>query len=212
MSLSEQPYRELRARILDGRLEPGTPLKERDLCADLHVSRTPIREALRRLSADGLAEIRPGRSIIVARFDSQEIEEIFELGIVLESFVAGLAAAKATPDDIARLAAILDDMQKAVDAGPARHAAYIQLDRDFHEHLSAIARNRRVSDMLRQAVSFRVLLDVFTDYDSPDFATSLAQHRTILSAIEARDADWASAAMRTHIMTGRSVKSRRRAA
>lgn len=190
MSLSEQPYRELRARILDGRLEPGTPLKERDLCADLHVSRTPIREALRRLSADGLAEIRPGRSIIVARFDSQEIEEIFELGIVLESFVAGLAAAKATPDDIARLAAILDDMQKAVDAGPARHAAYIQLDRDFHEHLSAIARNRRVSDMLRQAVSFRVLLDVFTDYDSPDFATSLAQHRTILSAIEARDADW----------------------
>lgn len=212
MSLSEQPYRELRARILDGRLEPGTPLKERDLCADLHVSRTPIREALRRLSADGLAEIRPGRSIIVARFDSQEIEEIFELGIVLESFVAGLAAAKATPDDIARLAAIIDDMQKAVDAGPARHAAYIQLDRDFHEHLSAIARNRRVSDMLRQAVSFRVLLDVFTDYDSPDFATSLAQHRTILSAIEARDADWASAAMRTHIMTGRSVKSRRRAA
>lgn len=212
MSLSEQPYRELRARILDGRLEPGTPLKERDLCADLHVSRTPIREALRRLSADGLAEIRPGRSIIVARFDSQEIEEIFELGIVLESFVAGLAAAKATPDDIARLAAILDDMQKAVDAGPARHAAYIQLDRDFHEHLSAIARNRRVSDMLRQAVSFRVLLDVFTDYDSPDFATSLAQHRTILGAIEARDADWASAAMRTHIMTGRSVKSRRRAA
>lgn len=212
MSLSEQPYRELRARILDGRLEPGTPLKERDLCADLHVSRTPIREALRRLSADGLAEIRPGRSIIVARFDSQEIEEIFELGIVLESFVAGLAAAKATPDDIARLAAILDDMQKAVDAAPARHAAYIQLDRDFHEHLSAIARNRRVSDMLRQAVSFRVLLDVFTDYDSPDFATSLAQHRTILGAIEARDADWASAAMRTHIMTGRSVKSRRRAA
>ena len=97
MNSSDQAYVSLRERILEGRLKPGTALKERDLCEELNVSRTPIREALRRLSADGLAEVRPRRSIVVSSFGADELTEIFELGIVLESFVAALAATKARP-------------------------------------------------------------------------------------------------------------------
>lgn len=82
------------AKILEGLFKPGSLLKERELCEQLSVSRTPIREALRRLSANGLVEVRPRRSIIVSSFDKDELAEMFELGIVLESFVARLAASR----------------------------------------------------------------------------------------------------------------------
>lgn len=211
MKLSDEPYAELRARILDGRLKAGTALKERDLCEELHVSRTPIREALRQLGAEGLAEIRPGRSIIVSSFDHEEELEIFALGTLLESFVAGLAAEKATADDIAELRHIVDAMEAALAGTPpmSDHPSdYVRLDQAFHERLSAMARSKRVTQLLRQTVSFRVLINVFRAYENVDFATSLAQHKTILRAIEIGDAEWASASMRSHIMTGKSVRTR----
>ena len=94
MNSSDQAYHTLRAKILEGLFKPGSLLEERELCEQPSVSRTPIREALRRLSANGLVEVRPRRSIIVSSFDKDELAEIFELGIVLESFVARLAASR----------------------------------------------------------------------------------------------------------------------
>ena len=94
MNTSDQAYHTLRAKILEGLFKPGSLLKERELCEQPSVSRTPIREALRRLSTDGLVEVRPRRSILVSSFDKDELAEIFELEIVLESFVARLAASR----------------------------------------------------------------------------------------------------------------------
>jgi DNA-binding FadR family transcriptional regulator len=84
LNSSDHAYLTLRERILQGEIPPGAVLKERDLCEQLNISRTPIREALRRLCADGLAEARPRRSIIVSAFDDQEMAEIFELGSSLK--------------------------------------------------------------------------------------------------------------------------------
>ena len=210
MNSSDQAYLALRERILQGQLKPGTALKERDLCEELNVSRTPIREALRRLSADGLAEVRPGRSIIVTFFAAEELTEIFELGIVLESFVAGLAAAKATHEDIDRLEDIVSEMASLPEVIMARqNERYIKLDQAFHDMIAAIARNPRIAQILKQTMSFRVLANIFEKYEQSDFATSIAQHRTIVSAIASGDSDWAQAAMGSHIRTGQAAHRRR---
>lgn len=210
MNSSDQAYLALRERILQGQLKPGTALKERDLCEELNVSRTPIREALRRLSADGLAEVRPGRSIIVTFFAAEELTEIFELGIVLESFVAGLAAAKATHEDIDRLEDIVSEMASLPEVIMARqNERYIKLDQAFHDMIAAIARNPRIAQILKQTMSFRVLANIFEKYEQSDFTTSIAQHRTIVSAIASGDSDWAQAAMGSHIRTGQAAHRRR---
>jgi DNA-binding GntR family transcriptional regulator len=209
MNSSDQAYHALRERILSGSIRPGTALKERDLCDELNISRTPIREALRRLSADGLAEVRPRRSIVVSSFQESEVTEIFELGIVLESFVAGLAAEKATPADIARLEGILDEMALLRSDDPERAERYVMLDQAFHDAIAATARNPRISQILRQTMSIRVLANIFEKYEVDDFTTSMTQHRTIVGAIASGDAEWAQSAMGNHIRTGRAAHRRK---
>lgn len=206
MIAANQVYQQLRDRILKGELKPGTALKERDLCTDLNVSRTPIREALRRLSAEGLAQIRPRRSIVVASFDPSEVEEVFELGVMLESFIAGLAAEKATPADVEELTATVLEMEALLAYPTQLSEKYPLLDRHFHEQLANAARSPRISTVLQQTVNFRLLTNVFQSYAPVDIATSVAQHRNILRAIEAGNPDWAASAMRTHIRTGQAVK------
>lgn len=206
LSSSEQAYVALRDQILTSERRPGEALKERDLCAELNVSRTPVREALRRLVADGLVEMQPRRSIVVARFNEEELAEIFELGIVLESFVAGLAAKKATDADIAALRDLAAQMENlVVDDQPVPSDAYATLDQAFHARIAQAARNPRVTQMLQQTVSLRLLMNVMTKYSHHDFENSLSHHRMIVSAIAARDADWAQNAMGGHIRTGRAA-------
>lgn len=203
---SEQVYHQLREQILDGKLKPGEALKERDLCEALDVSRTPVREALRRLFADGLTEMRPRRSIVVSSYSEEEVSEIFELGIVLESFVAGLAAQKATADDVAKLETILVRMQGMLDdGGAARSSEYAKLDQMLHDAIAAAARNPRIAQILRQAVSLRLLTNVMAQYADDDFSGSLAQHRQIVRAIAAGDAEWAQTAMASHVRSGRAA-------
>ncbi len=210
MNSSDQAYRVLRERILSGSIKPGEVLKERDLCEELNISRTPIREALRRLSADGLADVRPRRSIIVTSFDETELAEIFELGIVLESFVAALAAEKAKPDDLLKLSAIVDQMEAMLaQSPPDASEQYIKLDQAFHDAIAATARNPRIAQILRQTMSFRVLHNIFERYVPTDFATSLAQHKTIIGAIASGDPDWSRSAMTSHVRTGQAAQNRR---
>ena len=207
MTSSDQVYEELKRALLEGKFKPGSALKERDICASLNVSRTPVREALQRLGSEGLAELRPGRSIIVSEFDQEEIREIFAVGTMLEGFVAGLAAAKATDQDIAILRQIVTSMGELLESGDEA-SGYVHLDHAFHNQLSMMARSKRIGQILRQTVSFRLLAKLFQAYEPVDFSTSYNQHITILRAIEKRDAVWATAAMQSHIMTGRSISAR----
>ncbi|MFZ4748040.1 MAG: GntR family transcriptional regulator [Sphingomonas sp.] len=206
LNASEEAYQQLRDRILDGTLKPGGSLIERDLCSQFGISRTPVREALRRLTADGLAEMRPRRSIIVSSFCEEELGEIFELGIVLESFVAGLAAQKASSADIGELETILADMEGLLQhRGDSESFAYAKLDQAFHDRIAQAAHNPRVSQILRQTVSLRLLANLMEHYVPRDFKVSLTQHRMIVQAIAAGDAEWAQTAMGSHIRTGRAA-------
>lgn len=206
MSSSDHTYSELRRQILEGELEPGAPLKERDLVARMGVSRTPVREALRRLVADGLAEMQPRRSIVVSTYSETELAEIFELGSILETHVAGLAAEKATASDKASLSRILDRMETLLANRTDDLATdYARLDQQFHDAIATAARNRRIALMLRQTVSLRWLASLMQQYSDENFERSISNHRQILAAIEAGDPDAARAAMAAHVGAGQQA-------
>ena len=204
--VADRALEELRSRILRGELEPGQRLVERALCAEMDMSRTPVREALRALTAEGLVTTRPHCGMVVAELDPKEIEEIFEFGVVLEGFIASLAARKASGREVATLEALIERMQAVLTAERFEADAYLDLDQKFHEAIANLAGNPRLASLRRQTLTPRVLTEAFTGYAPEHYAQSLAQHRTIVQAIAAGDADWAASAMRSHILTGRGTR------
>ncbi|MFK7958084.1 MAG: GntR family transcriptional regulator [Lysobacterales bacterium] len=206
----EKAYKALREAIVKGQVKPGDRLKERQICEDLKVSRTPVREALRRLAADGLVQLEPRRGGVVTQLSRAEANEIFSLGALLESHAARLAASRATGSDHDMLKEKLAAMKQVLSSGDgssgeADSATYLTLDHEFHEHIVAMAASRRLADMLRLTVGLPVLVKAFAAYSSDDLQRSLQQHHTIADAIISGDPDWAEAAMRSHVLVARSM-------
>lgn len=201
---SDKAYQQLKQQIQNGQLQPGDRLVERTICAQLKMSRTPVREALRMLTMEGLVTNRPNRGMVVSQLSEEEIEEIFEFGMVLEAYIASLAARKAPPEAISEMKAIVDEMSNLSLSKASDMRAYVELDRLLHIQIAAGAGNKMLAAMLSQAMNGRVLSQAFSRYSPEDCELSLQQHKVILRAIECGDSDWASSAMRTHILTGRT--------
>lgn len=201
----EKAYRALKDDIFSGRYRPGDRLKERDICAALEVSRTPVREALRRLQADGLVHLEPRRGGVVTEMSSEEAHEIFSLGAMLESFACRLAASRATRRDVTELESLMDALAAELTSDtPKQRERYMALDHELHGRIVDIAASPRLAAMLSQTVSMPVLVRTFHSYSKDDLVRSHQQHRTIVDAISAGDAEWAEAAMRSHILVARS--------
>lgn len=129
----------LREAILRGRLKPGQRLEENEIADFLNVSRSPVREALRTLAAEGLIEVYPHRGAVVAEISPEELEEIYFLRGVLEGMAARLAAPKMDADQIAKLQAILEELNEATD--PDR---WLDLNRAFHATIYLAANRPRL--------------------------------------------------------------------
>ncbi len=202
----QKAYDAIRGRIVAGEFAPGERLKERDLCAELAVSRTPVREALRRLSSEGLVTIEPRRGAVVADLNADEAAEIYALGAVLESFAARLAAERATPAAVERLRELLAAMEATLArSGSDAQTRYMNLDDEFHDTILAMADNRRLDAVMRQMVRVPVLVQAFHRYRDEDLQQSLHQHRGIVAALAAGDPEWAETAMRAHVLSARAV-------
>jgi DNA-binding GntR family transcriptional regulator len=186
----------LREEILHGRLSPRERLIESDLAKRLAVSRTPLREALRQLEAEGFAERLPSGGLVVIGTDSVDLRDLFWLRCVLETHVAEEVAIKATPGQVDQLERILDRMDLLMD----HHDLFLGLGRDFHDELAALFGNQRCRTILGQ---LRRHLDRYMEVTNPrpdGPRNASREHRKILAAIRLRDGVGAAAAMRAHIM------------
>jgi DNA-binding GntR family transcriptional regulator len=187
----------LREEITHGRLSPRERLIESDLAKRLAVSRTPLREALRQLEAEGFAERLPSGGLVVIGTDSVDLRDIVWLRGVLEAHVAEEVAIKATPGQVDQLERILDRMDLLMD----HHDHFLALGRDFHDELAALFGNQRCRAILRQ---LRRHLDRYweanTDRRRERPRHASREHRKILAAIRLRDGVGAAAAMRAHVM------------
>ncbi|WP_327293797.1 FCD domain-containing protein [Streptomyces sp. NBC_01197] len=195
---SERVTRTLRDQILDGVRAPGSKLVERELAAELGVSRLPVRDALKDLVNEGLVTPRPRSWAVVREFTASDVEDLDEVKAALETLAFRLAAQRRTRAGLARLRADLDAELRAAakgDAVPARRAAA-----DFHETVTALADNELLNELGRTLSSrMRWLLG-----QHDDISGVAKEHEELYEAIEARDVPRVEALALKHLATGRS--------
>lgn len=182
----ERAYHDLKYRILEGRLPPGTSLLETEVANLLSMSRTPVREALIKLEEEGLVDVRPRHGITVRALSPEELEEICEVFSTLEVKAAQLLARRGLSDEeYARLDNLLNQMERATQKPDIDR--WSQLDNAFHSEIVALCGNARLQSMLRQLwdQQYRVRTAIAPLRPLP--VDSDKEHRAILDAIRKGD-------------------------
>ncbi|MDX6740055.1 GntR family transcriptional regulator [Actinocorallia sp. A-T 12471] len=199
-SLRDLAYATLRQRIVEVALKPGERLVERDLAAELNVSRIPLREALRMLAAEGLVVIVPGKGALVSPFTPADVRDLFDVREVLESLAARLAAARASAESVERLEKRLEECRAATaDADVTRIAA---ANAAFHAEIIDLADNPLLTSLMSPLAARTEWLFRLTS--SRDPAEQCSEHEELFALIAAGDADGAAASAYAHIAAGRA--------
>ncbi|MDK2881847.1 MAG: hypothetical protein PWP58_182 [Bacillota bacterium] len=195
--LWEAVYLALRSAIVRGDLPPGQRLAEQQLAEELGASRTPVREALRRLALEGFVVLVPRRGAYVAELSFKDMNDVFELRTALEGLAAALAAERITEEEITALEQAVADLAEAVDEGVTQRV--VGIDTNFHALIYTASRNRRliqiVANLSDQIQSFRM-----RSLAAPGrLKDTLNEHRRLVAAIARRDAALARKAAEEHI-------------
>lgn len=193
-------YGELRRRLMAGAFLPGQRLREEHIASELSVSRTPVRNAIERLAADGLVKRDGRRGTVVLGWLDRDIDEAFELRLLLEPYAARAAAARATPEQMDELERINDAMRVAVESDdPDRVERVQQHNNCFHHALIDAAQSARVRALVEHLLDMPIIIGSFYFYGREDMLASVEHHRQIIAALRARDPACAEAAMRLHL-------------
>ncbi len=198
---AEFVYRELKQAIQDGHYAPGQPVRETEVAARLNVSRTPVREAFRRLQTDGILEFTPWRGVIVAELTEKQIIELYYMRKVLEGTAAALAAQHATAKQIQDLEQIMDQAEGETEPG-----VLADLNRDFHQALFDAANNRYLLHAIKALGNPMALLSKTTYSVNGRPVSAQAEHRQIIEAIKQRDAKTAEICGFGHIANAEQAR------
>ena len=202
LTSAERTLDTLREDILRGALPAGARLGEVELADRLGVSRTPVREALSRLAAEGLVELVPNRGARVASWTVDELEGVFALRSLLEPQLTALAVPHASAADLDALEELAAEM---VDLGDRDLDGLVPLNRAFHGRLVELAAAPALATALAGAVHSPLVARNFHAYDPASLHRSLAHHAEIVAALRAADPEWARAVMTAHIHNARAV-------
>jgi len=195
-------FRLLVEAIEAGDLAPGTRLRETELAERFGVSRTPIREGLKQLEAQGLARHEPNRGMVIPVLDNDEINELYVIREVLEGTAARLAAQHATEAEIA----LLQDMVAADQERLEDVQALIASNQGFHRRLTLASHNRYLVAQMEHMKQYRLLLGGTTLADAERRAKAVAEHAKLVEAIAARDTQKAEELARAHILSAHRAR------
>lgn len=196
---SERAYQEIRGRILNGALPPGSQLKEEELADTCGVSRTPVRDALRRLEAEMFVRRSESQRTFVAEWSVDAIDEMFTLRGMLEGYAAQQAAVRHSPAQLAELKRCNDAIAAAIESRRPDVQSFLAHNKQFHGIVLEAAGSERLTAMLTRLVEQPVVLRTALLYDRAQLRRSHREHDELLTAFERRDADWAQAVMTGHI-------------
>jgi DNA-binding GntR family transcriptional regulator len=197
-SLSDDAYFRIRDLIVSLELSPGAILNERELMERLGLGRTPVREALRALAQEKLVEVYPRRGIFVSSVNVRDLARLSEVRAVLESHAAALAAERATSEERAEAAALIEELDRT--AGERDERRLIDLDQRIHRHVYRCAHNAFLEETLNEyyVLTLRIwflALDRVARLDE-----AVREHRELMDAIRAGDPGRAEQAMRSHVL------------
>jgi DNA-binding GntR family transcriptional regulator len=202
-------YQRIRQAIVEGDYRPGERLVEQRVAEDLELSRTPIREALRMLHAEGLVRIEPNRGAAVRGLTKDGIADVYELRARLEAYAAELAAERATDDQLARLADAAEQFDvaatRAIDGGVDEVREVFRLNDVFHLTMLEAARHDALLNSLVRTVDHPLVFQAFRQYDADSMRRSSEFHGLICAAICEGEGTRAARLTHEHVLQGRDV-------
>ena len=197
-ALYEEVAELLRQRIFRQELEPGSWIDEMKIAEEIGISRTPLREALKVLAAEGLVTMKVRRGAYVTEMSEKDLRDVYHLLALLESDAAGVLAAAATPQQLGELEALHAELAAA--AGDRER--FFTLNERFHLHLLELADNRWRGQMVADLRKVMKLSRHHSLFKLGRIEDSLAEHEAVMAALRARDAQGAAQAMRAHFAHG----------
>lgn len=195
---AEYVYGAVRRQIIAGERAGGDWLREGDLATELGVSRTPIREALQRLSAEGLTRHEPNRGVRVESWTSGDLDEIFSLRSILEPWGSARAATSGLAE-LDRLDSLAVEMDRCAAQERPDFDEITRLNNEFHRLVLEAAGHGRLVQLVTTVVDVPLVWRTFSHYSPESLRRSLAHHHELVDALRARDSDWAESVMRSHV-------------
>lgn len=202
-TLQQRVANKLRQMLIDGSVAPGTKLNERVLCEQLGVSRTPLREAIRLLAAEGLVTLDPNRGAFAASMSPDVVADAFDVIAALEGLAGEQAARRITEAELAELRALQFEMQAAFERRDL--AAYYRLNARIHETINAAARNTVLAETWRQLNTRLHALRFRSNQDEAKWAGAVREHAAMVQALQARDPAAMRELMVSHLQRKRDV-------
>ena len=203
--MADDIYAKIRALIAGGAYLGGDVLPESELAARLGVSRTPVREAMRRLQAEGVIRHEAYRRAVVVDLDPNEVIHIFTARAALEPIAVGMALEKVDRAFLGRLRDLHAGMDAAIHAaGEPDRRRYRDLNALFHREIWAQGGNAVFAELVNLVARKPVVSPTFNNWTLDELIRSNRQHGEILDAITVGDADWAKAAMAAHMLSSRA--------
>lgn len=200
--LKDRAYAELKALIQGGTFKPGDFLSERQLAEELNMSKTPVRSALERLESEGFVVISPQQGIVVRELSLQEIVDLFDIRVALETFTVRKIAGKLTPPQAAELQANLDAQAEGVRTQDVASAP--GLDAEFHLLLSRFLDNQEIlRSMLQLQDKLHRIVSRISQRNPARMHTSYEEHQAIADAVMAGDGDLAAERVVQHLEFGK---------
>jgi DNA-binding GntR family transcriptional regulator len=201
-ALYEEVAELLRQRIFQRALEPGSWIDELKIAEEYGISRTPLREALKVLAAEGLVTMKVRRGAYVTEVSAQDLADVYHLLSLLESDAAGVVATRATDTELTELVLLHAELEKAAHAGPANTDVFFAINERFHMRLLEIANNRWRDQMVADLRKVMKLNRHHSLLKAGRIQESLQEHRAIMAALTERDAAATVQRMREHFANG----------
>ncbi|MED7925971.1 GntR family transcriptional regulator [Nonomuraea sp. LP-02] len=206
MAKAERTYELIRDLLLSSAYEPGAKLTEASLAKAVGASRTPVREALRRLHSEGFIEWETNIGARLPEWRPEDLWDLFTIRAQLEGAVARRAAHRISDEEREHLADLAGRMEAlAEEAEPGHLDRIAELNGQFHNAIMNAARNQRLSSLLTAVVQVPLVYRTFRQYDKDSLSRSMAHHRELLVAFAGRDGEWAQSIMQSHIFSARST-------
>lgn len=203
---AEHAYRSIREQILSGERAGGEWLREDDLADSIGVSRTPVREALRHLAAEGLVLHQRNRGVQVQTWSAADLNEIYSLRSLLEPYGCRLAASTGMAE-LEALDALATEMERAANALHPDLDKITRLNNEFHRGIIEASGNRRLMELVASNMQVPLVRHTFSRYSSSSLRRSMTHHRELVDALSMGDPDWAESVMRSHVRAAWSVMS-----
>ena len=204
-SASDRAYEEIRRRLLEGDYAPGVRLSESDLSEVCGVSRTPVREALRRLALEYFVRIEPNRGTFVIDWSREDIADMFEMRSMLEGLAARKAASKATTQQIQQMTDIIRKIDDLVNVPEENMmSSFLLLNRKFHDVVFSASESPRLTEVISRFVEQAVVVRTAAKFTPEDIFRSNQHHKELLNAIRTRNRVLAETVMRVHILAASS--------